>query len=193
LEQLVEQGEAGNSFDWQTAREILEFFRHFADQCHHAKEERHLFPALEAKGFSSQFGPTGVMRDEHELGRRHISAMAEAVAAGQNEDSRGSGRPVDRWPSSPAARFAASARAYVSLLREHINKEDHCLFPMAVRALTTSDQQSLLSAFEEVEHGPGTANEHQKYVDLANRLADQFGVPKSVASTTQTVGCCGHR
>mgnify|MGYP000753666721 CR=1 FL=1 len=41
--------------------EAVDFFRMFADRCHHAKEENHLFPAMEAKGMPREGGPTGVM------------------------------------------------------------------------------------------------------------------------------------
>ena len=50
----------------------------------------------------------------------------EGAAAGQTE---------------AVGRFVAHARGYVGLLREHIEKEDHCLFAMAHRALTEDDQR----------------------------------------------------
>jgi len=34
---------------FQTALQMLDFFRNFADACHHGKEETHFFPAMEAK------------------------------------------------------------------------------------------------------------------------------------------------
>ena len=60
-------------------RKALEFFRHFTDQCHHFKEEKVLFPALEKHGISRQGGPIGMMLAEHEEGRGHVRLMIASV------------------------------------------------------------------------------------------------------------------
>ena len=51
LEELTRLPVSGSVERWQKA---LEFFRHFADQCHHFKEEKVLFPAMEAHGIPSR-------------------------------------------------------------------------------------------------------------------------------------------
>lgn len=50
--------------------QLLNFFRVFADLCHHGKEEQYLFPALEAAGIPRESGPAGVMLAEHAEGPR---------------------------------------------------------------------------------------------------------------------------
>ncbi len=52
-----------------TYQPFLEFFRGFADLCHHCKEEDRLFPVLEKNGVPREGGPIGVMLYEHQLGR----------------------------------------------------------------------------------------------------------------------------
>jgi hemerythrin-like domain-containing protein len=44
------------------------------------------------------------------------------------------------------------ARAFVSLLGDHIQKEDQCLFPMAEQALSPADVAELERRFNHVEH-----------------------------------------
>jgi hemerythrin-like domain-containing protein len=160
------------------ARQALEFFRGFADRCHHGKEENQLFPALEAKGFPRDGGPTGVMRYEHEQGRAHIRAMDQAIdgaAAGDRE---------------AVGHFVTHARGYTELLRQHIAKEDHCLFSMANQALSAAEQTALLDAFEHVEHhdmGPGT---HERFLKLADSLAAHCGI--TAVAKGQCSTCCGH-
>jgi hemerythrin-like domain-containing protein len=169
LEKLADRCEAGEDLDGTSALEALEFFRNFADRCHHGKEEGHLFPLLEARGFRRQGGPTGVMLYEHEEGRGLVAAMARAIE-----------RDAPR-------EFARHARAYVGLLREHIRKEDHCLFPMATEILSGADAESLEQRFEHVEYtemGDGT---HERYLQLANDLADRLGVKR-----VQVIPACGH-
>ena len=51
--------------------QLLEFFSVFADGCHHAKEERILFPALEAAGMPRDGGPIAVRYAESPISRRH--------------------------------------------------------------------------------------------------------------------------
>jgi len=108
--------------------EIIAWLRGFADKNHHAKEETALFPAMVKVGVPSDGGPIGVMLDEHERGR----ALIRAMEAG-----------------GPDAR-AAKAREYVTLLREHIDKENGVLFPLADAVLDDRAQGALTREFEAV-------------------------------------------
>ena len=182
LEELAARCAAESELDAASARQVLDFFRVFADECHHGKEERHLFPALEAKGFSRQQGPTGVMLHEHDQGRRHLRAMAGAVAGAAGGDREAVGR------------FVAQARGYAQLLREHIRKEDECLFPMAEVALTEEDRQALLASFARVENEEMHAETHEEYLRLADELADRLGVLRAFPEPATRRGCCacGH-
>jgi hemerythrin-like domain-containing protein len=180
LEKMAERGEAGGKLDRQSAQDAVEFFRHFADRCHHAKEEAHLFPAMEAKGFSREGGPTGVMIYEHELARAHVRAMGEAVQAASAGDA-------------PALKqFSQHARSYIALLRQHIEKEDHCLYAMANQAFSEEDQQRLLATFEKVEREELGSGTHEKFLEIANELADRFGVPHVVAADAAGHCACSH-
>jgi hemerythrin-like domain-containing protein len=177
LEKLADEAARAGRLDHDRAAQALDFFRTFADRCHHEKEEQHLFPLLEARGFSREHGPTGVMLHEHEEGRRLIAALAQALPAAAQGDR------------AACAAFTGDAHAYASLLREHIRKEDHCLFPMAQRALSDSDQEALQRSFARVEDAREHGALHQKYLQLARDLAEHFGLPP-LAQPAPT--CCGH-
>jgi hemerythrin-like domain-containing protein len=176
LEKMADRAAERGTIDRPAAGQALDFFRTFADQCHHRKEEAHLFPLLETRGFEREQGPTGVMLDEHEQGRRHLEGLAAAV-----------------WDGA-AGPFVHHARAYVRLLREHIRKEDLCLFPMADRALSAADQQTLLAAFDDVENHGLHADTHRRFLQLADELAERCGVPRDPAIAPGGHGgcCCGH-
>ena len=76
------------------------------------------------------------------------------------------------------------------MLRQHIEKEDHCLFPMADQALTESDQQQLLAASVQADQENGGDVTHGKYLAIADRLAERYGVQKT--PTDDNAGnCCG--
>ncbi len=177
LEKIAQNCATEGRLDKNSAEQALDFFRNFADRCHHGKEETHLFPAMEAKGFPRQGGPTGVMLDEHEQGRADVRGMAEAVegaAAGRSE---------------AVTRFVAHAHGYVGLLREHIEKEDHCLFGMANQALNEDEQQRLLEAFQHAEQEHMGLGTHEKYLRVADDLASRFGVARTVVNSPQDCGC----
>jgi hemerythrin-like domain-containing protein len=136
LDAMAASCEREGRLDGEAARQAIDFFRSFADRCHHAKEENQLFPLMESRGFDAQAGPTAVMRHEHVQGRAYIAEMEGAVpgAATGNQEAR------DRW--------LRAAGAYSAMLREHIQKEDHCLFPMADQGLLATDKEELARLFE---------------------------------------------
>ncbi len=177
LEVLATQAESSKLVDTESAAEALDFFRMFADRCHHGKEEDLLFPMLEAKGLPREGGPTGVMLTEHDQGRQHVRAMADAI----------------QDPSSPAVQqFIEHARGFVQLLRQHIQKEDSCLFSMANQLLQATDQKTLITAFEKVEHEDMGPETHMHYVELANQLADRLGVSKVLEASDAEASGCSH-
>ena len=178
LEKMADRCEANADLDADSARKAIDFFRTFADCCHHAKEETYLFPMMEAKGFSRENGPTGVMRAEHNQGRQHIQSMADAVDKHESGDARA------------IAAFVSHARSYCELLRAHIHKEDHCLFPMADQALSDDEQQSLLTMFEKVEHDDMSEQTHERYLQIADELADRFDVARIKIEADSAHGSC---
>lgn len=180
LERMAELCEQGKPLDAEAANQAFDFIRTFADHCHHAKEEDLLFPLMEQKGFSRAHGPTGVMLIEHEQGRQLVRAMSEAVT----KYTGGAAYAVRE--------FATAARAFVALLRQHIQKEDHCLFAMADQALTPGEQQSLEESFTRVQREKIGIDTHDKYVGVANRLAERLGVAKVAAVAGGACGCSHH-
>ncbi|MGE5216997.1 MAG: hemerythrin domain-containing protein [Chloroflexota bacterium] len=154
LEKLA-QGPVSELEPWKKA---LDFIRHFADQCHHVKEERMLFPALAEHGIPEEGGPIGTMLMEHEEGRSYVRAMLAAISLIESNNDAGK------------ASLLSSAQAYCRLLREHIQKEDDVLFRMADEVIPEADQKQLAADFaqhEAEEMGPGA---HEKYLKIAADL-----------------------
>ena len=111
---------------------LIRWFRSFADANHHAKEERYLFPALAKVGVPSEGGPLAVMLEEHGESRDLVQAM-ERDAAGR----------------------VGAARRYVRLLRDHIEKENGVLFPLAETVLHKPEWDVLAGEFESVQAEQG--------------------------------------
>lgn len=151
--------EGGQPVEAETLKKTLEFFRLFADKCHHGKEEALLFPAMGEKGYPTDEGPIGVMLMEHDHGRRFIRGMGEAVDAW---DSKG---------EEARKAFVHNARRYVNLLRDHILKENNILFNMADEAFTQEEQEELARKFEEIEEKEMGHGEHERLHRLMDELA----------------------
>ena len=179
LEAIVRQAKSAGRLDLPGAQDAIAFFRNFADRCHHGKEEVHLFPALEARGFPRDGGPTGVMLYEHEQGRAHLRDMDENMEAAAAGDS------------AALERFIEHAEGYLTLLREHIYKEDHILFPLADRTLSEEDQQGLLTAFGKVETEEMGVGTHEKFLHVAQELANRYGVSTAAATAPPGHLHCG--
>jgi hemerythrin-like domain-containing protein len=143
----------------ETVDEMLDFFRNFADRCHHSKEEKLLFVRMEERGVPVQGGPIGAMLHEHDHGRNLVKTIASALPRAASGDS------------AATATVAESLLAYAQFLRAHINKEDSVLYPMADRLFTADDQRALFEAFERVEAEEMGEGVHEKYHELAHKLA----------------------
>ena len=88
--------------------------------------------------------------------------------------------------------FIAHAEGYISLLREHIYKEDHVLFQLADRTLSEADQQGLSAAFGKVEAEEMGLGTHERCLRLAEELAKRYGVTGPTAFTPGGHFHCGH-
>lgn len=83
-----------------------------------------------------------------------------------------SGATADGEAGSPGAvkRFLDHARAYVPLMRRHIDKEDHCLFPWVERNLTAEERASLQEAFDAALRAESTPGAGEQPRQPAGRL-----------------------
>lgn len=171
LEKMAAASRDFGRCEWDDAQQALEFLRTFADHCHHAKEEDELFPLMEARGFSTVAGPTAVMRWEHDQSRRLMGEMIHAIAQKAPHD------------------LARAASAYIDLIRAHIQKEDNCLFPMADRALSSSDQERLLEKFDLTERKPELIGQHERFLAIADSLAEKYGI--CTGHSAACAGVCG--
>lgn len=109
--------------------EHVRLVRELADAWHHGREEELLFAAMIEAGFPRDAGPVAVMLHEHDEGRASVRALA-AIAEGSGPLS-----------ADEVERTRANARAFASLLSQHITKEDRILYPMALERL---DEEALV-------------------------------------------------
>lgn len=160
MDAMAARAEEHGALDTVAAGEVVELLTGFADKCHHAKEEQHLFPALEAAELEES---VAALLKEHAKGRAEVRAL-RAIA---EKDKVG---PAD------VRRFVKHARAYAALLGEHIESEDEKLFPHAEHVLTSEARTRLAEAFEKVEAEEMGEGTHEKYLEMVKRLEARYGL-----------------
>ena len=154
---LLEQGAFR---DWQFFLDAVDFIRNYADRFHHAKEEDVLFVALVDNGMPAKQSPIEAMQIEHEQGRAHVRALELAA------------RQALAGDDGKAGAIIAHARGYARLLRGHIDKEDHILYPLAERVLPQAVRAAMLNAYRQAESAaPGL---EEKYREMVVRYERQL-------------------
>jgi hemerythrin-like domain-containing protein len=154
--------EEGEKVEASHLSDMVDFIRNFADACHHAKEEKLLFPALEQAGIARDGGPLGVMLAEHTAGRNFVKGMNGALVE------------MNAGDDMARERFIQDARGYVQLLDGHIMKENNVLFMMADDRLNGEKQKELMAGFDRVENEEIGAGVHEKYHEMLHRLRDIY-------------------
>lgn len=158
LEAVLKRLEVGEKTEPEHLSEIVDFFRVFADRCHHGKEEEIFFPALEMAGIPKEGGPIGVMLQEHDQMRAYMSGLAEAGGRYQ------AGEPEAR---EEVIRYAS---AYAAMLRKHIEKENQVLFKMAEIYLSPEEEKELAERFESMESEKMGVGTHERLLGVLERL-----------------------
>ena len=110
-------------------RALVELLRRLADQCHHGKEEAHLYLRMREKGLPPDDRLRSLLA-AHGEGRDYLGTLA--------------GLP------SPAER-AAAALLYVRVMREHLETEEREVFPVADGMFTPAEQAGLARAYADAE------------------------------------------
>ena len=63
---------------------------------------------------------------------------------------------------------------------------------MAAGILSSTDAESLAQRFEHVENADMGEGTHERYLDLANALADRLGVPRAGVAPACVHACSHH-
>lgn len=136
---LVEREEVPASVFERT----LEFSKKFMNRYHHYREEYVLFLKLAEKKGGTIDPQIVSLRDQHERSRDLVSRIKEALNGYQKGDE------------VAVSRLVENVGYYVSLERQHINRENHVFYPMAAKAFTDEEMASFDSEFEKIEKKQG--------------------------------------
>jgi hemerythrin-like domain-containing protein len=159
MESMVGTLETTASVDTKDIYDFIGFLKEFADKCHHGKEEGFLFPAMIAAGVPEANGPIRMMLAEHAQGRKLIQEMEESISKNVN-----------------LLKFAQTEKEYSHLLKNHIQKENWVLFPMADKVLTEAQLEKVFEGFEEHEEKVIGQGRHEELHTMLKSLQEKYPI-----------------
>jgi hemerythrin-like domain-containing protein len=170
LERMADRCESQRKLDVALAQDAIAFFRGFIERCHHGREDTQLLPAMHAMGISPERCLGCSMLEKREEGRSHLDAMQAAI------------KPAATGDAAALSEFTEHARAYIELLLEYIARKEDRLFPMIAKTLPEVDNARPETALHTASGDGQDELAYHTYIDLANRLADHFDVPRVVTA-----------
>ena len=150
IEAVADRLDRGKSVPTQVLAQVMDFSEHFTSNCHHAKEEHHLFPVLAAHGLGPDSSPVAALREQHEANHAYLREMHTAFTHMRAGD-----------PAAPRA-FAASARDYARMIREHMRIEDH-YFQEAGDLLSPEEDRMLFDRMAAVDQAMARASDRSRF------------------------------
>ena len=158
----VEKLEEGERPPVEFFENAIEFARKFSDKYHHFKEEYLLFNLLARKENGRMDAQIDSLRYLHERGRTLIQGLAQSL------EGYSQGREAQ------TIAILENMAAYISLLRQHIHKEDHIFFLMAAKEISEKEDAELVEAFireEEKMGGNALANSSKLLEEMDELLS----------------------
>ena len=137
---------------------VIDFSKNFTDVCHHSKEEKSLFPALEQAGMPKNMGPIAMMLMDHERSREIGNNMEQSAQ--------------EYLSSGDSAKLISDMKQYVEHITEHLWKENNRLFMMAearLQYVSKKVDEELNQIESEKLQDLGKSREH--YEKLAEKLS----------------------
>ncbi len=153
-EQTAEEIQKTGTVDPEHIAKFHDFFKNFADRCHHAKEEDELFPVVRAMNVDPVI--IDLLIKEHEEGRILLGGIENSLAS-----------LTDKGTEPDTEALARYIFEYAQLMHRHIRTENEYLWPRVSRQLSAPQKEALAKAFHRIEVEDLGKGFHEKYHALA--------------------------
>lgn len=145
-------------------RQIIDFCRKFADEHHHGKEEKFLFPEMvERLGKVAENLVTHGMLVEHDLGRARV--LGWETALNEYEKDLKTEHKLD---------VITEAMGYAHQLHMHTEKEDNVVYPFALRSLPKEVIEGIDRKTLEFEAKQKAAGVPEKYHAILDAMEKKY-------------------
>ncbi len=137
-----------------------DFFRTYADRCHHGKEEDILFQALESKSLSSEHGKiVQELMEDHKFGRARVRALLEAKEAFVGGDT-------DAFKE-----IMENLHILINFYPKHIRKEDKVFFFPCMEYFSSEEKDHMLKEFHDFDSKLIQEKYEDTVLSLENKIA----------------------
>jgi len=162
MEATIQLLQDGKSIPESILMQVIDFSKNFTDVCHHSKEEKSLFPALEKAGMPTNMGPIAMMLMDHEKSREIAKKMENSTQKYLNENS--------------SSELIVNMQEYVEHITEHLWKENNRLFMMAEARLqyVAKKVDTELKEIEDIKLKE-IGNDRVHYEKIAENLSQHVG------------------
>ncbi len=134
------------------------FFRNYADQYHHYKEEFLMFGFLARKKEGLLDLEIGSLRHQHEIGREFLTNVERSVNGYEMENE------------IAITSLLGNLSSFCSVLSRHIFMEDHLFFPMVEKELSQEEKNTLMEQFKLEEQALEKRNPVEKNLELLDEM-----------------------
>jgi len=149
----VNKFEAGQKINRIFFQDLIIFFKGYADQTHHGKEEKIFFPVVKKHPDQNFRSCVKTLLQEHGQARNYIIAVEQSIGLYYNGDA--------------AAKhvIVTNAKAYIQLLCSHIQKENQCFINIE-NALPADQQTKVNDGFDKIQVEEIGEGVHDKYLEI---------------------------
>jgi len=172
LDLVADEIEGGGDIELPFFQSAFDYLEQFMDGAHHAKEDRHLFPALRRRSAEAA-AILDRLQAEHRNGPEILKTLrlrlAEAAADTTN-----------------AAAFAEALRSYTESVKAHVRTEEKDAMPLAREALAAEDWDEIDRAFLDNDDPLFGARARAEYRELYHRIASV--APESIGLAATSAG-----
>ena len=136
----------------------VSFFRYYADQYHHYKEEFLMFGFLARKKEGLLDLEIGSLRHQHEIGRQFLTNIEKSING------------YDMKNEIAITSLLENLASFSSVLTRHIFREDHLFFPMVEQELSSNEKKTLMEQFKIEQQELEKRNPLEKNLELLDGM-----------------------
>jgi hemerythrin-like domain-containing protein len=146
----------------ERVKDSAQIIRSFIEDYHEKLEEDYLFPRFERAGTLTDL--TGVLRAQHQAGRRLTDQITQLATAASLEDV------------ASASKLRDAMRQFVRMYAPHEAREDTVLFPALRTIVSKTEFDALGEEFEKKEHQLFGEDGFEKMVDRVASIEKSLGI-----------------
>jgi len=154
--------------DLQRADQIIDFLHVFTDRCHYEKEEKSLFPALQAFDIPWILKMIQQLVIEHATARSYIDELDDRLRGYRSGNKKS------------LESLSDCLIKYATLEEYHIKTEENIVLPMCEKLLDKKKLLTITSDFKKIQNQEVGHIKHMEYYLLLSKLYNENqGIPEN--------------